>query len=775
MSIRRLLRAAAVGLCIAAALPASAQKPLLDVQANVSPQDLLYFEGTVAPRNLSPTGQLQVHNDVTVLVELIEPGGAFRTLPDRLLPTADEAYIGRRVLEGERLEGRDSTLVEISGQELLPEDEGLPFGVSGEVDLTGAQRFRIIARVRHQWAGTFPELECFYDISGPYPVKPGIARERRSGGLFSDVGRFLERSVGEIGRGVVQVGGQAAGLLLTGGANPVGILQALLLGEIQQQSGALGQALRFIGGAGGAGASLSGLDQLLSGGTSGRNDLTTTLARGLLARYGGDIGAGIAGAGGGDFDIDDLIDDAVSQLEEDLGARLGLRNLRVNVDASTATVISQMPSLEGRGHLEPIIAYMLVDAALAAPWTEVVTALFDSGSGSQMGIAAPAEAARNLARGQIDVETFLQLCRFADPDSPLLSSGGIVGGAAAPGGSVVSSAIRTLLPQAQLPAGWLASGTHTIEIGDLDQIIPGLQLSAQSISWGGMQVVQVNSQPVTVLGLELGEAGRALQLVQTLENAVSGQWDNNLLHLATDPPLHALQTGGRTYLLQGDAQPVAKVADLLASGVATAGVQQVGGLTALLPGMQTSLTGSTTPAGPEAAPPPATATPPAQPVEPAETTVLAPEVVTPAVPLPGPAPVVTGLPGEETVAPATPQPTAAEQIPEPVPLDRSGYLRKAYLCTTVEDGAPLELEGALPAGTDRVGVYLEIRGAPRGSVLAMELIREGFSQGRRMVGVGGDRRTVAYFAPSHGFSPGRYWLEISADDELVTRLLFEVE
>jgi len=72
MSIRCLIRPWAIGLCIALALPSVAQKPVLDVQANVSPQDMLYFEGTVTPRNLSPTGQLQVHNDVTVLVELIE-------------------------------------------------------------------------------------------------------------------------------------------------------------------------------------------------------------------------------------------------------------------------------------------------------------------------------------------------------------------------------------------------------------------------------------------------------------------------------------------------------------------------------------------------------------------------------------------------------------------------------------------------------------------------------------------------------------------------------
>lgn len=781
MSIRRLLHLGAIGFCMAAALPAVAQKPVLDVQANVSPEDALYFEGTITPRNLCPTGQLQVHNEVAVLVEYVEEDGKFRDLPNRLKPTADEAYIGNKLLEGERLEGVGSTLVEICGQELLPEDEGQQFVVSGSVDLSGAHRFRIIARLRHQWAGTFPEIECFYDVSGPYAVKAGVARERRSGGLLSDVGRFLEKSVCEIGEGVAQVGGQAAGMLLAGGANPVGMLQSLLLGQVGQQSGALGEALRFIGGAGGAGASLGGLEQVLSDGRSARStDLTTSLVQSLVAHYGGNLtSGGIAGPGTGatgtqQFDVDNLIDGAVRQLEQDLAERLGLRNLRVDIGDTGAVVASQMPNLEGHGHLEPIIAYMLVDAALAAPWTEVVTALFDSGNGNQMGIAAPAEAARNLARGRIDVETFLQLCRFADPDNPLLTSGGITGGAGIPQ-TTAGSATRTLLPQARLPAGWLASGTHTINIADLDQIIPGLQLSAQSISWGGMQVVQVNSQPVTVLGLELGEVGQALQLVQLLEGATSGQWDNNLLHLATDPPLHAFQTGGRTYLLQGDIQPVQKVAGLLASGMATPDVTQVSGLTALLPGVQTSLTGS--------------GTAPTQPTQPTQST----QPATPATPAPAPAPVVPGLPVETTPSestqpttpaapaapaapepPSTPQTPAVTEIPEPVPL-RDGYLRNTYLCTSVQGEDPVKLEGALPAGSDRLGVYLEIRNAPRRSVLSMELVRDGMSLGRRLLGASGDRRTVAFFAPGGGFTPGQYWLEISAGDTLVSRMLFKVE
>ena len=705
MNTRRLLLMGAIVVCAAAALPAAAQKAKLDVLANVSPEDLLYFEGTVTPQNLTPQGQLQVRNEVDVLVEYIAKGGKFRVLPDRMVPTSNESCKGRRVLEGEQLNGRDATLVEISGDELLPEDEGQAFVTTGNVDLSGAHQFRIITRLRHQWAGTFPELECFYDISGPYPVKAGVARKRQSNSLLSQAGRFLEHSVSEIGEGVAQYGGQAAGVLLTAGTNPVGLLQNLLLGEVEQQSGALGQALRFIGGAVGAGASTGGLDHLLSGSTPSGGDLTASLVQGLVERYGGGLTTGGIVGGtqvgpGQNLNITDvLVNTAVQQIENELGGNLGLRNLRIDVDQDTAVVASQMPSLDGHGHLEPIIAYMLVDAALSAPWTQAVAAVFDTGSGDQLTISAPTEAAQNLARGHIDVDTFLQLCRFADPDLPIVSSGGIAGNAGLPtGGS--GAQVAPLLPQAQLPAGWLASGTHAIDIADLDSIIPGLNLSAQSISWGGIQVIQADSHPVTVVGLDLGEVGQALQFMQMLGTLGGSQSGGSLLSLATDPPLRAVQNGGRTYLLQGDESACAEVAQVLTTGGAACppGMQPAG-LAGLLPSGLTMPTQPTQPAQPVQPPatqptqpvqPPATqptqpvqppATQPTQPVQPPATQPAQPAPTQPAtpaptqpqpaeappVPTPGPAPVVPGLPAGPISSPQPSTPAAPEPMPEPAP------------------------------------------------------------------------------------------------------------
>jgi hypothetical protein len=70
---------------------------------------------------------------------------------------------------------------------------------------------------------------------------------------------------------------------------------------------------------------------------------------------------------------------------------------------------------------------------------------------------------------------------------------------------------------------------------------------------------------------------------------------------------------------------------------------------------------------------------------------------------------------------------------------------------------------------------MEIKNAPRNTVLGLELVREGKSLGTRLVGASGDRRTITFFAPSSGFNEGQYWLEITADDELVSRMLFEVK
>lgn len=709
--------------CVIAAVPALAQGVRLDVQANISTENLLYFEGTVTPRNLVPEGHLQVRNEVDVFVEAIGEDGRFRELPDHYHAAADESYRGDTLLKGEELEGRASELFMVSGQALKPADEDERFGITGTVELGEAERFRIIARLRHTWVGSWPGAECHYDIAGPFAVREGVARKRRGGGFLGDVGRFLERAVSDVGKAVISGAEDAGRFLLGGGDNPLSLLQAVLLGDLEQRGGALGQAIRLIGGAGGAGAALYVIEQLATGDTPPTSDdLTRTVVEALLERHAGDgTMPAIALETGEAYqlpeaqsDADALVGAAVGQLGQSLSESLGLRGVKVDLDATSATVTSEMPGLQGRGHLEPIIAYMLVDAAVVAPWTEVVTAVFDDGAGEPLAISVAAEAARTYARGEIDTESFLQLCRFtdalegADEEAPVTGT---------PSQPTRAEAAPPLLAQSRLPAGWLASTTHTVALEDLDIVIPGVRLSEQLAQSAALQVLQAEGNPVTVLGIEMPDEQAATAFTRALAETPGGEWQGEVLRLSTEPVLHAVHHDSRAYLLQGEGRALTEVARLVASDAATE--TPSAGLAALLPAITA---------------------------------------------------------GDQPPEDRTTERPAAEHapLPEAVSPPRDSYLSTLYLCTGVDGSRPVRLEEALPEGADRLGVYLDIRDAPPGTVLELELWHEEFSLGRRLLSVSGDRRTITYFMPETGFSAGSWWLEVSSDDGLLARLLFEV-
>ena len=741
--------AAAVLLLLVCAFPALAQKPRLDVTANINAEHLLYFEGTATARELTPEGQLQVRNELDILVEQIEDGGRFRDLPDRYIATSDESWKGDRLLEGERLEGRKSRITLISGQEILPGDEEEPFRISGTVDLSGSKKFRIIARLKHQWFGSFPAAECRYHVAGEYSVKPGIARKREGGGLLGDVGRFLDRAATEVGDTLWE--GAGIGISLLGGGNsPLGIVQALLFHELQQQNGALGEAAQIIGGGYGGGVDL---EEIFSGGSVETDDLTRVLVRGLVARYGRELG--VPTLDSGMVDADALIEQAMQRIESELGVNLGLRNLEIRLDDTQAVVISEMPNLQGHGHLEPIIAYTLVNAALAAPWTEDVAAVFQRATGQTLGINVPTEAARMFARGQLATEAFLQLCRFTDAAG--VATPGIVGTGDNPLEAIAAAVVGALLPRDTLPAGWMASSTHRINLDDLSRVIPGIDFDAQSISSGAIQVVWVDDRPVTVVGLETPGGTQAAGLLQLLVTGAGGEWNDGLLSLQTDPPLYAMQSGERTYLLQGAPGAAASVARNIIAGPGIA--PRRSGLDALLP-----------PSLAEPPTPPVTpeAEQPAEPVE-AEAETPAP----PATPDPpqeaDPAPVEPPKPDKPQTAETT------TGTPEPLDPPEDSYLRKAYLCTGLDGGRPVKLDGTLAAGSDRLGVYFEADGAPEDGMLSLRLYRDDLSLGRTLIPINRERRSVSWLMPDGGFTSGTWWVEIRVDGEPVARLLFEVE
>ncbi|MEA3401089.1 MAG: hypothetical protein U9R79_07590 [Armatimonadota bacterium] len=740
MSPPTLRRLAATGLGLTMLLvltwPAVAQRVEMDVLANISPDLELYFEGTVAASNLTPQGHLQVHNELDITVEFIEKGGKFKVLPDSYKATSDEAFRGRRTLGDEEKNGVNSQTVRICGQEVVPQDEGQPFGIRGTTSLGNAHRFRIIATLKHHWFGNFPAADCIYDVAGPFAVTPGVARKRQGGGLLSQVGRFLQRSVCDIGEQVVEGG---VGALLGGGA--VGLLQSALLDEVQSKQGALGQALSYIG-AGHEGGSATGV--LPAAGSEG--DLARSVVQRLLGEQLGEAAGGLLSPTG-EIRLDaPQIQQVVQRITSDVQSQLGLRDLSVSVDEAEVIVRSLSPALQGHGHLEPIVAYLLAEAAVSAPWVQTVTVFFDDLQGGSLGVLAPADIARQYAQGSMDTAAFLSQCGLTDESSAQTQVGDVAGqgqpvGAAAGGTQQSPATTQALIRQAQLPAGWLASATRPIPPPQLQGSLPGLDISAHQVVWAGLQVLQVGSSPVTLLGMELQGPVEATALLRDLATQTGGQGTpSGLVAMPTNPTLYAVQIGRMVHLMTGEEAPVTQVAGVVAQMPQQAAAPAVAAFTPH-PGE-----GTAAPAG--AQPGAVTATGQPQP------------------PTPGPAQGGEQQPPEPVVG-----------LPEAMPLQQGSFIQEAVLCTDVDrSGTPVEITEPLPTDTTRVGVFLDIQQAPANSQVLLEWFREGRTISRRLITVSGSKRTVNWVMPSAGgFSPGSYWLEITADDTLVARLPFTVQ
>ncbi|MGD9494845.1 MAG: hypothetical protein AB7Y46_00915 [Armatimonadota bacterium] len=789
-----------LGLIAALACPALGQRVDLDVLANIGQDNSLYFEGTVTALDLTPRGHLQVRNEIDVSVEHITANGEFRTLPDTWNSASDEARKGNRLLSAQERQGVESTLVSIAGQAVEASDDGYPFLVSGTVDLTGADRFRIIATLRHTWAGSWPAADCRYSIAGPFKVKPGIARKRRGGGMLGDIGRFLERSVGD----VTDVMVDNADLLLGGALSPVGLLQQVLMGEVQQRHHALGAALQYIGRAAGLDAGMVTMDQTFTDPGADpyqSQDLTQALVGDLAQRVLGETsssGAQPAVAADptaptpvGDFD------QAAALLKSDLEQQVGLRDLTVTVDATTVVVTSAAPALQGYGHLESIIAYILVDAALAAPWVQQVVALFADETGGTYGMQAPASAALQYAQGTMDTATFLSMCTLTDASG--LAAGPTAQTAYDPAATTqpptatepgtppaptalpapilpiavaAEAAAPTVVSQAQLPPGWLTSPTREVTPAELQQVLPAAQLSDHMITWSGMQVLQVGQVATTLVAMQLPSAQEASALLQHISTQYGGTPSAaGTLRLASQPPVDLLQTDTMVHLLQGDPQTVAQVAGLLHTLTGTTPTAAEPGLTPIAaqpaaePTAEPTATPTTEPAA-EPATPPATE-PAAQPAtEPGAAPTSQPTEPT------TPAPTATTEPAPTTVEPE-PEP---EPPPAPIELPVGSFVSQARLCTGVdEDGKPETFYGTVPAGAQRVGLYLAFRDAPANSEVMIAWYRDGQVLSRRLLVVTGDRRTVNYIMPAgaEGFPSGQYWVEIITGEEPLARLLFD--
>lgn len=551
------------GLIVAAIAPSLGQRVQIDVLANVGRDHSLYFEGTVTARGLSPRTHLQVRNEVEVWVEAIGPRGRFSVLPDLVQPTSDEAWKKGRPLTAAHLAGLDARRVSVAGQALAASDDGQAFAVSGSANLAGADRFRIIATLRHTWAGSWPASECSYAVAGPFKVRAGVVRERQGGGLLGDVGRFLERSARDVGR--VALAG--AGIFLATGSSPIAALQQALLSELAQREDALGSALRYVGRAATPATGVQTSDQVLAASgdpaLASGGDLTRALVERLVQQY---LGTTAVGPDGTPAPTPIRTwDDAVEVLRADLQRRLGLRDLSVTMADGTAVVTSAPPALEGYGHLEPIIAYILVNAALAAPQAQQVAAVFEDAISGSFGLRVPADVARQYAQGQMDTATFLSQCSFTD-------AAGLAVRLATSGATTPASpaAPRGVLTLEQLPAGWMASGSREIDAATLQRELPTVRCTPPAGTWSAMQVVQTDQGAVTIIALALPSIEQATALAQQISTQGQGRPSTvGTTELPGPPPLHLTRSASTVYLLSGATAAVGAVAKLVAGTTET--------------------------------------------------------------------------------------------------------------------------------------------------------------------------------------------------------------
>ncbi|MBT7066432.1 MAG: hypothetical protein HN919_09030, partial [Verrucomicrobia bacterium] len=114
--------------------------------------------GSITGSTLHPKGQLNIGNDASVMLEYIDAGGTYRTLPDGLKIRYGQVK-GDMLLTPELKSGisAHSTRVFVAG--LGTEHEGKAVTFDKVVTIPpGAAGYRIVATLTHRWSGTWPAI-----------------------------------------------------------------------------------------------------------------------------------------------------------------------------------------------------------------------------------------------------------------------------------------------------------------------------------------------------------------------------------------------------------------------------------------------------------------------------------------------------------------------------------------------------------------------------------------------------------------------------------------
>ena len=160
-----------VSVFLLSCIPALGQEIKMSVTVEAVPdaatKESFRFSGTITGSTLYPKGHPHVSNDVAVMLEYIEPGGKFRTLPEWYNIRYGPAK-GKTILTPEEQHGIKAHSSEFFRTRLGTEHEGKAIKFDKVLKVPqGAAAYRIVARLTHSWSGTWTAIVYRHDVQTP--------------------------------------------------------------------------------------------------------------------------------------------------------------------------------------------------------------------------------------------------------------------------------------------------------------------------------------------------------------------------------------------------------------------------------------------------------------------------------------------------------------------------------------------------------------------------------------------------------------------------------
>jgi predicted transcriptional regulator len=154
------------------AFPIKSQSFKMDVKFKAHPKRTLEITGSFTGSGLVPKGHRNVNNTVNISLEMLQPNGKYRILPEYIVVYQGNGKDGR-ILTGDEEHGINSSTIRLHSQRLDNiKDEGKSFSFSTKVELPiHAEKFRFIGTLSHGFSGTWEAMTFYNDIGNSYNIK----------------------------------------------------------------------------------------------------------------------------------------------------------------------------------------------------------------------------------------------------------------------------------------------------------------------------------------------------------------------------------------------------------------------------------------------------------------------------------------------------------------------------------------------------------------------------------------------------------------------------